>query len=63
MEHVIEVFDSFEEAEKADDLYYASLSPQERLNLVLELVSEHGEAMGVGKEIEKVFRVVDLHES
>jgi hypothetical protein len=63
MERVIQVFDSFEEAEEANDRYYASLTPQERLNLVLELVAQHREALGVGHEIEPVCRVVDLHES
>jgi hypothetical protein len=37
MEKVFKVFKTHAEAEKADDEYYASLSPQEGLNLCLEL--------------------------
>jgi hypothetical protein len=64
MERVIQVFDSFQAAEEADDRYYASLTPQERLDLALEIGKRHREAMGeAGQRFERVCRVVKLSES
>ena len=38
MERVLRVFDRHSDAEAADRAFYASLSPQERLNMLLDLV-------------------------
>ena len=49
MEKVLKVFSSFEEAERADDEYYASLSPQQRVDLASrEPIAESLQSRGVG---------------
>jgi hypothetical protein len=37
MEKVVRVFSSFEEADEADARYYASLTPEERLRILIDL--------------------------
>jgi hypothetical protein len=60
----VRVFSSFQEAEEADKAFYASLSPQERVDLVLEMVARHRESMGeAGKRFERVYRVIELSQS
>ena len=60
----LRVFSSFQEAEEADTAFYASLSPQECLDLVLDIVARHRESMGeAGKRFERVYRVVNLSET
>ena len=46
MRDVLRVFSSFREAEEADRALYASLSPQERLEMLLDLVARQRESMG-----------------
>jgi hypothetical protein len=46
MERQLRVFRSFEEADQADDEYYASLSPQDRVNLLLDLHAAYRESLG-----------------
>lgn len=41
MQRVIRVFNSLEEAEKADRVLYQSLSPSQRLEILLTLVDRH----------------------
>ena len=38
MERGAQVFRSFDEAERADDDYYASLTPEERLDILLAMI-------------------------
>ena len=60
MEKVVRKFRTFEDAERADREYYASLTPDERMAILLELVQrEHGDA---SKGLERVYRVVELGE-
>jgi hypothetical protein len=55
------VFSSFEEADRADVEYYAALSPEERLSVLLDLVSRYRESLGEAAEgFERVHRVVEL---
>lgn len=57
-------FRSFDEAEQADADYYASLTPEERVDLLLELVAAHQRASGEdGRPMERVCRVVRLEDS
>jgi hypothetical protein len=42
----VQVFRSFEAAERADDEYYAGLDPQERLGILLDLVAAYRESTG-----------------
>lgn len=52
---------SHRESEEADREYYASLSPQERVNVLLELVAQ-AQTHEAGQEFAQVYRVVKLHE-
>ena len=64
MERRVQVFRSFDEAERAELDYYASLTPQQRVDLLLELVAAWREACGGSEEgIARVHRVVKLSES
>jgi hypothetical protein len=64
MEHVVRVFSSFDEAEQADAAFYANLTPQERLDVLLELIERHRSALGPSTQrFERVVRVVDLAHS
>jgi len=64
MEKVLKVFSSFEEADGADDEYYASLSPHERVDLLLDMIAAYRESLGeAGQRFERVYRVVELSES
>ena len=61
MRDVLRVFSSFREAEEADRAFYASLSPQERLEMLLDLVARQRESMGeAAQRLERVYRVVEL---
>lgn len=64
MEKVLNVFNSFEAADRADDEYYASLTPQERVNILLDMIAAYRESLGeAGQRFERVYRVVKLSES
>jgi len=61
MRNVLRVFSSFREAEQADWALYASMSPQERLDVLLDLVARQRESMGeAAARLERVYRVVEL---
>ncbi len=60
MEKVVRVFKSFEEAERADREYYRSLTPQQRLDILLELV-ERGNR-DAPQRFERVCRVTQLEQ-
>jgi len=60
MEKVIATFSSHEDAERADLAYYASLTPDERVAIVLALMEQHRRSLGVHSDrIERVLRVVE----
>ena len=64
MEKVVKVFNTFEGADRADDEYYASLTPQERVDLLLDMISAYRESLGeTGQRFERVYRVIELSES
>jgi hypothetical protein len=57
----LRVFQSFEAAERADDEYYAALAPEERLEILLDLVAAFRESTGEASErLERVCRVTEL---
>jgi hypothetical protein len=61
MQDEVRIFSSFREAEEADTAFYASLSPQERLDLLLDLIARHRESIGETTErFERVYRVTEL---
>jgi hypothetical protein len=53
MQGVVAKFRSFEEAEKADREFYRNLTPQERLEILLELLNHAPE-----QRLERVYRVI-----
>ena len=62
MEKTLRVFRSHQESEKADKEYYRSLTPQQRLDILLEIIAQ-GQGDETAKGFERVYRVVKLHES
>jgi hypothetical protein len=61
MEKVVAVFGSFEEAERAEDEFYASLTPSERLDLLLDLITRYRESLGEAAEgFARVHRIIEL---
>jgi hypothetical protein len=64
VEKVINEYSSFAEADQADDLYYASLTPQQRLDILLEMIASYRESLGeAGQKFERVYRVIELSKS
>jgi hypothetical protein len=61
MQGEFRVFHSFAEGERADRAYYRSLTPSQRLDLLLELIQQW-HADETAKGFERVYRVVKLHE-
>ncbi len=60
----LQVFHSFEAADRADDEYYAGLAPQECLEILLDLVAAYRESTGeASTRLERVCRVVELPQS
>ncbi len=61
MEKVIQAFNSFEEADEAEIAYYASLSPNERVNILLGIIAAYRESQGeAANRFERVCRIIDL---
>ena len=57
----LQVFHSFEDADQADEAYYAGLTPAERVDILLDLVASYRETFGEAAErFERVCRVVEL---
>jgi hypothetical protein len=64
MDRVVQTFRSFEDADRADDQFYAELTPEERLDILLELVERHRSALGEAADrFERVHRIVELSRS
>ena len=61
MDKVLQVFHSFDDADRADEAYYAGLTPEERVDILLDLVANYRESLGeVARRFEIVYRVVEL---
>ena len=55
------VFHGFDEAQRAEDEYYAALTPQERLEILLDLIAAYRESVGEAAEgFERVYRVTQF---
>lgn len=64
MEKVARVFDTLQAADAGDRAYYASLTPAERLDVLLDLIVHYRESVGeTAERFERVHRVVELSES
>ena len=60
----LQVFGGFEAADRADDEYYAALAPEERLEILLDLVAAYRESIGeASARLERVCRVIELSHS
>ena len=61
VDRVVQIFRSFEDADRADDEFYASLKPQERLDMLLELIEQHRGALGEAADrFERVHCITEL---
>ena len=62
MEKVVRVFGSLEEADQADALADASLTPEQRVEIVIELRDRH-HPDAIKQRLARVCRVVELASS
>ena len=62
MEKVARKFSSYAESERADREYYRSLTPQQRVDIVLELVART-QTDETDQGFARVYRVVKRHKS
>lgn len=61
MKRVVQMFSSFEDADAADDQFYADLMPEERLDILLELIERHRSTLGeAASRFERVHRIIEL---
>jgi hypothetical protein len=60
MQRVVRIFDTFEDADRADRDYYASLTPQQRLEILLDLIQTHSDDGENQQGFARVHRVVEL---
>ena len=61
MDKVFQIFHSFEDADRADEAYYAGLTPQERVDILLDLIASYKESLGeAAARFERVYRVIEL---
>lgn len=58
---VVQIFRNFDDAAEADHQFYADLTPEERLDILLELVERHRSTLGeAAGRFERVHRIVEL---
>jgi hypothetical protein len=61
MEKIIQLFRRFEDADEADEAYYAGLEPAARVDILLDLVAAHRESLGeAAARLERICRVTEL---
>ncbi len=61
MERVAAEFRSQEDAAKADALYYRQLTPQQRLQILMQLIEQaHPDLHAPGQGLQRVYRIVKL---
>ncbi len=60
MEPVARKFRSFAEADQADRDYYRSLTPEQRLDILLTLVERGKQPHEIGQKPARVYRIVKL---
>ena len=63
VERTVRQFDSHAEADAADRAYYLSRTPQQRLEILFDLVRRYREEHGCSERLERVYRIVPLSES
>jgi hypothetical protein len=57
-EKQVRVFRSFQEAEDADRPFYRSLTPQQRLDILLQMIAPHGPVT----RLERVYKIVKFEQ-
>lgn len=63
MERVVRRFRSLAESDEAEADYYLSLTPEQRMAILLELIARYQDGQDeAAKGFERVYRVVKLHE-
>ena len=61
MDFTVRRYDSLSEADSAEDRYYMSLTPEERLSILLELIEMYRSTYGESSErFERVYRIDEL---
>ena len=60
MEKKVQKFSSFNEAEKAEREYYRSLTPQQRIEILLELIVRYRRNDESAERLERVYRITKL---
>ena len=64
MDSTIQRFDSLSEADQAESDYYARLTPEQRLEILFELIATHQDSIGEDSQrLERVYRVAELERS
>jgi hypothetical protein len=64
MERAVAKFSSHQEAERATLEYYRSLTPEQRLDILLELIeASRKEGDAASERFERVYRIVKLSQS
>ncbi len=64
MEKVVRKFQSHAESDRADREYYLSLTPEQRMDIMLELVARYRESFGdeARQGLKRVYRIRKLGE-
>ncbi len=62
VQRVISKFKSFAEADRADNEYYRSLTPEQRVGILLDLVHRTNAKNGIEPRLERVGRIIQLSE-
>ncbi|HVT80416.1 MAG TPA: hypothetical protein VHM90_07140 [Phycisphaerae bacterium] len=60
MDQVVRKFTSHADADMADRAYYRSLTPKERIEILLTLIERGGKPDEIGQKPARVYRVVKL---
>jgi hypothetical protein len=63
VEKVAQKFGSFKEADEADAAYYRSLTPKQRIDILLEMVAQRQPRDEAERRLKRVYRIVELSES
>ena len=61
MDSTIRRFNSFAEADEAEADYYACLTPEQRLEILFDLIETYRDNIGeTSDRLERIYRVVEL---
>ena len=63
MEKAVRIFRSHQEADEADREYFERLTPQQRLDIFLEILWRGRSGDETDERLERVYRIVKLSES